>query len=394
MNRMCRTAVLCAGAALFGWAGLSMAAEENRGRDFQVKNRLRLEYDDNVFERNDKQGSAKIIEEIEFIYNLDLEQTYVGLRYRPSFIYWFDRPSDDSDLHHDFDVDFNHDFSPRATLALKNSFLYAELPELMDRGVVVQQKDTYIYNRVNGDFTYALQPHTRAGIGGRYTLLRYQDDGVADLEDYDIYAGGVTLRHELNRGTTLSAEGRMEELTYSGPDRDSGSAYVGGGVQQNFGPDLITDLRAGWQHKEFSSEDLGSLDQPYVDGSFTVLSPSHRTRLTLGVGYSMFESDVFPYASQDRTLVYISASHDISSKLSLFLSGSYQDSSYSADQSIDTSRASDDGSENVAQAAARASYKLNRNNWLEASYQYLDLDSDLREEFDRSRVSIGWRTTL
>jgi hypothetical protein len=37
---------------------------------------------------------------------------------------------------------------------------------------------------------------------------------------------------------------------------------------------------------------------------------------------------------------------------------------------------------------------INRNNWLDFSYNYMDLGSDLREEFDRSRISLGWRTNL
>lgn len=394
MKNQWKAILLCAGSSVLGLAGLSLADEANHGRDFQLKNRLRLEYDDNIFERADKQGSGKIIEEVEFIYNLDLEQTYVGIRYRPTATYWMDRESDSWDLHHAADVDFNHNFSPRVSLALKESFIYADLPELMDRGTVIQQKDTYIYNRVNGDLTFQVSPKTRAELGGRYTLLRYEDDAVSELEDYDIYAGGLSLRHQVTPDTTVSLEGRVEEITYTGPDRDSSSIYGGGGIQQNFGPDLIGDLRAGIQHKEFSADEIESQDQPYVDGSLTVLTPSHRSRLTAGAGYSMFESDVFPYANQERALFYLSGSHDLTAKISLFLSGSYQNSSYNGDESIDPTRTTEDGDEQVMQVSARASYKVNRNNWLEAGYQYLDLNSDIREEYDRNRVSVGWRTTL
>jgi hypothetical protein len=394
MKKMWKAVLLGAGTSVFAWAGLSLADETNNGRDFQIKNRLRIEYDDNVFESSNKHGSGKIEEEVEFIYNLDLEQTYIGMRYRPSVVYWMDRPSDSWDTHHDFDLDFNHSFSPRATLALKESFLYAELPELMDRGIILQQKDNYFYNRANADFDYLLQPHTKLGLGGRYTLLRYQDSAVSAREDYDIYAGGATLRRQLSPDTTISGEARFESITYSGPNRDSTSEYLGGGVEQNFGPDLLGNLRGGLQHKDFSASAIDAQNQPYADGSLTILTPSHRTRLTTGAGYSMFESDVFPYANQDRTLIYLSASHDLTAKISLFLSGSYQNSAYKGNQSVDKSVSNSDGTEDVVQVAARASYKVNRNNWLEAGYQYLNVNSDVRPDYDRTRLSVGWRMTL
>jgi len=386
--------LLGAGVSAFAFAGISMGQEDSMWRDFQLKSALRLEYDDNIYETAQKSGSGKISEELEFIYNLNLEQTHVGLHYRPTFVYWMDRPSDSWDLHHDFDVDIDHNFSPRATLALKDSFLFAQEPELMDRGIIVQQQQNYTYNLANADFTYLVQPQTRLGVGGRYTLLRYQDSQVSALNDYDIYAGGVTLSHQLTPDTTVLGEARVEDITYNGPNRDAFSEYVGGGLEQRFGADLLGNLRAGWQHKDFSANQLDAQNQPYADGSVTALSPSHRTRLTAGAGYSMFEADVYPYASQQRLLAYLSASYDLTARLSFFLTGSYQHSNYKGDQSIDKSITVKDGSENAYQGAARAAYKITRNNWIEVEYQYLDLTSDLRPEFDRNRVSVGWRTAL
>jgi hypothetical protein len=48
-----------------------------------------------------------------------------------------------------------------------------------------------------------------------------------------------------------------------------------------------------------------------------------------------------------------------------------------------------DGDEVVTQVSARGSWKINRSNWLELGWQYLSLDSDLRADFDRTRVETG-----
>ena len=44
--------------------------------------------------------------------------------------------------------------------------------------------------------------------------------------------------------------------------------------------------------------------------------------------------------------------------------------------------------------SARSSYMVNRNNYLEAQISYMNFESELREEFDRTRIELGWRTQL
>jgi hypothetical protein len=88
-------------------------------RPYQVFNRLRVEYDDNVYQaETDKEDSIKIIEELEFHVNLDLENTFVSLRYRPSFVWWDNREEDDFDFQNEGDLVVNHEFSPRLTLSV------------------------------------------------------------------------------------------------------------------------------------------------------------------------------------------------------------------------------------------------------------------------------------
>ena len=68
-------------------------------KPFQVNNRLRFEYDDNIYQsENDKESSFKIIEELEFLVNFNLQNTYIGVRYRPSYVWWDERPSDSTDF--------------------------------------------------------------------------------------------------------------------------------------------------------------------------------------------------------------------------------------------------------------------------------------------------------
>lgn len=376
-------------------ASPSFAASET-AQNFQIKNRFRVGWDDNVYEvEKDKTDSFKMIEELELLLNLDMEQTFLGARYRPTFIYWSDRDPDDTDFHHEADIVFSHNFTPRLSLNAKDTLRIAELPELIDRGSVVREKDSYTYNLADGVLGYRLSDPTRVELGARYTVLRYDEAEVSSTDDYDIYAVGVSLRHQMQRETALSGDLRYEQTEYTDLDiRSSDSIFAGLGLEQIFTPNLVGSIRGGLQQKSFDDESIDDESSPFGDVSLTYL-PSPKTRITGGVGYSLFEADVYPFASQDRLLSFVSLSHDLTARIQLFLAGSYQNSKYHRDQSLDdASYAKVDGSEDVMQGSARVSYMLNRKNYLEASLQYLDFSSDVRNDFDRTRVELGWRTQL
>ncbi|MCS6771652.1 MAG: outer membrane beta-barrel protein [Kiritimatiellae bacterium] len=375
------------------------AALTETAQNIQLKNRLRVGWDNNVYEEEreeDRDESFKLIEEIELLLNFDFEQSFFGLRYRPSFVWWTDREPDDTDFHHELDLVLAHNFTPRLSLNAKNTMRLAEIPELIDRGSVVRENDDYTYNLTDAVIGYRITEATRVELGGRYTILRYdENEERAKTDDYDITAVGVTLRHQWLQDTAVSADLRLENTEYiDTEERSSESVFYGVGLEQIFSPNLVGSVRGGIQDKSFDSAQISDEQNPFGDLSLTYL-PSPKTRITLGAGYSMFEPDVFPFASQDRLLSYLTIGHDISARLQLFLATSLQLSDYSQDQTLDDPRYRKmDGEETVWQASGRVSYMINRKNYLELGVQYLDFSTDLRDEFDRTRVEVGWRTQL
>lgn len=375
---------------------VSMGAEG--ARSFQLHNRLRVEYDDNIRdEETNKDASWKIIEELELLVNFNLENTFISFRYKPAFVWWDNRPEEDTDLHHDFDFIFNHTFSPRLSLSIKDTLRYAELPEQIDTGVVLRERSDYLYNALNGTLAYQVRPQSRLEFSGRYNLLRYDESDVGDLEDYDMLVAGITVRHNVLPETALLLDTRYEDISYEkydAYDRGSASSQIGLGAEHMFSPNLLGNMRFGYHYKDFNDNDLSSSSEPYADLSMTFI-PSPATRLTLGAGYSMLEADIFPFASQDRTRVFVGMAHDVTARISVNLVGSYIHSSYDADQALAVEGYNvEDGSEDAIQVSARTTYRINRTNWLEAGWQFITLDSDLRQDYDRNRISLGWKTQL
>jgi hypothetical protein len=384
------------GAALLVLAVFSfdaLAVDGEGGRWFQVQNRIRIEFDDNVnLTEEDEQDSFKIIEDLEFFVNLNLEQTFLSVRYRPSFTWWEDR-DDETDLHHDVDFILNHSFTPRLSLSVKETFRLAQLAELIDRGTTLREEGDYIYNSLNGTLAYLFTPETRLDILGRYVLLQYDEDIVGELFDYDILVAGANLRRQVLPETAVQGEIRFEQIEYDGPDRGADTVQVGVGAEQVFNPGLLGDLRLGYEVKDFNEAKTDDADSPYFDAKITFL-PSPATRLSTGLGYSLSETDVYPFTNQERFRLFGSLAHDITARVAWYLSGVYSMNSLDAEETLASAPEVEDGDEDVFQVSTRLAYRINRSNTVEAGWQIVDLSSDVREDYLRNRLHIGWKTEL
>jgi hypothetical protein len=391
---------VCASLLLLAVTGVAEAAGEKNS--FQVNNRLRLEYDDNIYQvESNKTDSFKIIEEVEILMNFSLQRTFVSLRYRPTFVYWDEREPDNKDLQHEFDFVLNQTFTPRLTLSLVDTLRRGLQAEIEEAGSIVQQNEDFLYNALNGTLGMVLRPTTRLEAAGRYVALRYDNDLVATNEDFDLLVGGFSLRQQIVTETTLSGDIRAEQVTYrDNEDRDSQTLSAGLGLEQIFSPNLLGSFHGGYQGKKFDSEEIGTDQTPYGDVGLTFL-PSPATRISVGAGYSMYEADVYPYANQRRSQLYASLAHDFTARVAFYLSGGFTRGDYKGDQSIrdDEQIPVQDGREDVFLASTRLTYKIGKSNWLEAGWQYQDFDSDLkyandteiRESYTRNRLDLGWR---
>jgi hypothetical protein len=358
-------------------------------RNFHAVSRLRLEYDDNIYQtQDDEQDSMKFIADIDFSFDVNREQMFLSLRYMPIFIYWDDRPEDDTDLNHAFDGTFKYDFTPRMSVRIKDTFRLSQDAVANPRQTSVALNNDYIYNSLDGTLSYLVQSPTRLSLAGRWITLAYDEQEVADVNDYDIYVGGVTLRHSLRPSTGILADFRYQTVEYATSERDYDSYFLGAGVEQVFSPSLLGSLRAGYQYVEYDTAAVGDDDNPYGDASLTWL-PVPRLRLSLVGSYSIDESTLSPYSSQERARIGASIGYDITAKLSAYLAGSYNDSQYEGTTAPEGTTVPD-ADEDWSTINARLTYQVTERNWLELSYQHTDLDSEAKRDYSRNRGGAGW----
>ena len=387
---------------------LALASPAFAESPIHLNNRLRLGYDDNVYQAgeatasdgsvitHEETDSFRIIEEIEALVNLNLQRTYLGLRYRPSFVWYSDRDNDDTDFLHDVDLNFVQKITPALALSISDTLRASQLPELQDENYVVRAKDDNYYTAALATLSYNVRPETRLDLSGRYILLRYTEE-ANENDNYYSAVGGLTLRQQLASRTTLMGDLRYQTVVYDEAEeafnRDANSVFAGLGAEQTFNPKLLGSLRAGVEQRMYDNDAADDNTQPYGELSMTFL-PTPATRITGAASYSIYESDVASYLSQNRTYLSLSFAHDFTTKLNFYLSGAYSLNQYEADYALEAGAV--DADEKSFLVSARLAYRINRINWLEVGYQFIKLDSDLvnRESYDRNRFDIGWKIQL
>ena len=393
--------ILCAAAVL---AAFTMEA----AAEFRLSNRVRFGYDDNIYQtEKDEKDSLRVIEEIEATLNEVLDNTYLGITYRPSLLWVEAREDNEIDLLHNLNFNWIQEFTPRLTLDVSDTLRAGQLPEVTEGDYVVRQDEDNIYNAARASLMYEFRPGTRLDVSGRYLTLRYTEewpDPVTgeDLHDYDNYdsvVAGLSLRQQLGSLTTLSADARYQTLSYDkspvGFERDSDMVFAGLGIEQTMGPSLLGSLRGGVEQRTYDSDDYKDQTMPYVEGSLTWM-PSPATRLTLAASYSIYESDITNYMSQNRTYGSLSLAHDFTSRTHLYCSAAYTHGEYEKDYANKAASVLDDGDEDSVSFAGRLSYQVLPNNWLELNYQFIKMKSDFigRQSFDDNRVDVAWKIQI
>lgn len=417
MNRRYQMAVI--GSALLLAAG---ATQAQQARPFAVSNSLHVEYDDNIDQtKADKIASWKVSDQLTLSYSRVLETGFLGLRYTGVGTWWDKREENEFTLDHHLDAEATLRLSRRLEVGAAEKFIRRDSPELLNADGTVKRADaSYDYNSLNA-FVRGRGRTTSLDVAGRWQFLRYDEDRIADREDHDMYSAGATLRNQATRDTALLLEVRGEQYDYPGagkatptlvlpgltpaagddlntiPDRSFTSLIAGFGVEQKFSPNLAGRATLGYMKKDLDAANASDDSAPYADAALTV-TPSPATTITLAGAYSLYQSGVLTYASQERTSASLSLGHDLNPRLTVVVAGSYVNSDYQAANSVDTVAETSvrDGSEDIWVFSTRLVHRVDRarRHSVEAGWSHTNLSSDLREDFSRNRYDASWRIQL
>ncbi len=343
--------------------------------------------------------------------NHAMESTLLGLDYAYGMRYYADRENHEIDQSHQVNARLDHAFSENYKVDIRDSFVVAQEPDLIDpsnTALRMRADGSNFHNDASimfhGEFTRTLG----AEVGYSNNIFDYENTGAnsySAMLDRMEHLATFNLRWRALQQTVAIFGYQYGLIDHSsnhlvnGVDadyRDSRNHYFYVGADHNFTPTLTGSLRVGAEYTEYPnaekyrtvtgrdiSEDAWS---PYADASVTW---TYMQGCTLQVGARNARSQSMYAESLDSeaTSFYISLTHQITAKLTGNLIATAQNAEFY--------QGNNDGKvDDYYTIGANLAYQINSFLAAEAGYNFDRLDSDIAyRSYTRNRVYLGLRAS-
>jgi hypothetical protein len=361
--------------------------------------------------------------------NMKRDQLTFGLSYLYDFRYFIDRQRPRDDQSHQVNLKLSYAFNERFSADLKDSFVIAQEPSVIDRDIsvtlparaqgnnfrnfgTIQGNASVVENfSVDGGYSNSFYDYqeTSSDVRGRQAAAGLPVDGtgsyssVLDRMEHLFFVDGnyqvlpkttVTLGYQFQYTDYTSNDPLfiVGGTPYNGSVRDNRSHFVTVGVKQHLNPQLDVSARAGVQLTEYEHHTFFKDNtSPYAEGSAR-WGYMEGSSLQVGVRHQRLPTDVsiansVAIADQEATTVWLSVNQAITSKINAIVMGQYQHSTYGG-----STPGAKEAADEIFYAGATIAYQFNPHIAAEAGYTFDRVDSDLATRtFSRNRVFIGTR---
>jgi hypothetical protein len=376
--------LVCAGKAQYQAPGT-----ERQGKPFTVSLDLREEYDDNINTRSsNEEGSFKTIVRPSIIFNYPMDQTIFSARYSFGATYYQERPGEDWDTSHEFTGRIAHTFSPRFDLDFRDRFSYSDQPELNQGSTVFRNQGNRYNNAASMELKYQWTERFSTVATGTTEYIHYEDEDVADINDYIRNSGAIDFRFLVFDPTTAVLNYTYTTTDYDEIERDFDSHYAVAGVDHYLLREWLLSVRGGAEFTTYEGSLFDDAVGPYASVN-TVWNYTEKSTLQAGYSHSRQLTD-FASAANGLTHQFdLSVTHYFTPKLSVRNGFTALLVEYTEDQSL-----VGDQDETILTNDFSIRYDFNEYFSTYIGYKHTTDDSDIiGREYYRNQWYIGFRGT-
>jgi hypothetical protein len=301
-------------------------------------------------------------------------------------------------LFHDVGVNLDHEFSERFRIELREFYNLTEDPAIITGSGSLREDGEYFVNRVQGLASYMMTKTTYLDLRASHRIKEYENTEAADNLDEEAVNAGATIWHQLIENVAILAEIDVGtyELESTVADRDFDRVQAAVGVHRVLGNGMRATLRVGVTEIDHDDASLGSESAPYVQASLASDDRS-KTRVRLGAGVELRDSDLSPFASQEHTHVMAAVEHKISEKIKLLGGIQYRVSDYD-DVPAGAASTVTSGDEDLVAVRGGVEYRIDKRQRILAEASHHDLSSDVLvgsdRDYDRTTGTVSWQIKL
>ncbi len=377
--------------AILGGAYDELLPEAVKGKTFVPSIKVRWEYDDNVYAGEE---SWKIYAEPKIDIHWLSAVSYFGLSYQYSFIWYDDRPVDDTDMAHDLLFDVRHYFTPTIEVAVRDTFRFTQEPAIAEELGGAAREISY---RTMGDYLY-----NQASVGvnvqtGRQfwwnwsyanLVVDYDEADASESLDRMGNTGAVKLQYLATPQTKVNLGASYTDLSYDNAvsewkDSDSWIGFVG--VDQSLAKHCVGSILAGWENRDFSDD---SEDAPYIDASLSA-GIGKKGNGRIGYRHSFAETLSPFYGAREVDAFYGGLNAWLANWTSVHFNTSYE----MGDLERPITLGSKSVDEDVWLLGIVLRQHVTQDMYVEAGYRRTNVDSDFMgglSDYERNRYYIGF----
>lgn len=363
-------------------------------RFFTVTADVREEYDDNIYTSNTNKV-ASLKEEISpsILFSYPMENSTFDARYTAGFTYYNHSPDDNHvDQDHDIVLRYNHSFSDRFNLDLRDDGGYHVDPALLDNIGTVARDGAYYDNIFTGEFTAQWTPLFGTVTSYSNNFIYYENGDIGSVEDSDENTVSQDFRFAFWPTVTFAAGVIYDNIDYFYSDRGY-SNYTGDvGFDWQALPSLSLGFRIGGSVATLQ-QGGGSQENPYASANLN-WQLGERSRFIASYVHTVTPTDFQGADAEIADRVTGNFLYNVTPDITTHFEGDFTHANYDSQDLDPSGGAVDSFSEDVAAFDTGVTYHYDQYVDFELGYIFSIVNSQEQfRNYTRNQIYIGVRGT-
>jgi hypothetical protein len=364
-------------------------------RFFTITCDVREEYDDNIYASNGSSKYASLKEEISpsILFSYPMDNSTLDARYTFGYTYYnHHRPGDDSQIDHDVVLRYNHAFSDRFNLDLRDDGGYHIDPSLLQSLGAVNQEGGYYSNILTGEFTAQWTPLFGTVTSYSNNFISYGNGPIGVEENSDENTISQDFRFAFWPTVTFATGLIYDSIDYFQSDRGFSSYTANAGFDWQALPSVSLGFRLGGTLTTIN-QGGGDSTTPYASANVN-WQLGERSRLIASYVHSVTPTDVFFAQGEVSDRFTANFLYNITADITAHLEGIYTYADYTEDLLTANGGSTNSFNEQVSSFDTGVTYHYNQYIDFEAGYIFSVVDSGQSyRDYTRNQIYLGVRGT-
>jgi hypothetical protein len=378
-----------------GTGGLSDELTDLK-RFFTITADVREEYDDNIYSSNYPKVSSfkeEITPSILFSYPMDNGTFDARYTFGFTYINHSGGGSLNTEQDHDFVVRYNHSFSDRFNIDLRDDVGYHEDPSLLNSIGSVNNLGGYYDNIFTGEFTAQWTPLFGTITSYSNNFIDYENGQAGAVENSDENTVSQDFRFAFWPTVTYAAGLIYDNIEYLDNPRGYSNYTADTGLDWQALPSLSLGFRVGGSLTEIN-QGGGTSTTPYASANVN-WQLGERSRLIGSYEHTVTPTDVEFAEGEVSDRFSANFLYNVTPDITTHLEGVYTYGDYTS-EFVNNAGAlgTSNFTENVAAFDTGVTYHYNQYVDFEAGYIFSVVDSQLQyRDYTRNQIYVGVRGT-